>query len=77
MNKLTNEEKIKRVRQRKILKGFIIFFGLLTLGLAIYSLVAEASPIYAVISFIIEFILSKYREKLVPREEVSDLKNQE
>ena len=75
MSKLTNEKKIKRINQRKILKYLIIFFGLLTLGLAIYSLLAEASPIYAVISFIIEFGLSKYREKLDLKGEVSDSKN--
>lgn len=75
MNKLTNEEKIKRVKLRKILKGFIIFFGLLTLGLAIYSLIAGTTPIFALISFIIEVILSKYREKLDLKEVKSDLKN--
>ena len=77
MTKLTNDEKIKRVKQRQILRYLIIIFGLLTLGLAIYSLVAEISPIYAIISFIIEFCLSKYREKLDPKEEVLDSKNQE
>lgn len=75
MSKLTNYEKIKRIKIRKILRVFIIFFGLLTLGLAIYSLVTKASPIYAVISFIIEFVLSKYREKLNLKEVKSDLKN--
>lgn len=77
MNKITNDEKIKRVKTRKILKGFIIFFGFLTLVLAIYSLVTKNSPIYALISFIIEFTLSKYREKLDPKKVVSDSKNQE
>ena len=77
MTKLTNDEKIERVKQRKVLKWLIIIFGLITLGLAIYSLVAESSPVYAIISFIIEFGLSKYREKLDPKEEVLDSKNQE
>lgn len=75
MNKLSNEEKIKRVNIRKILKGFIIFFGLLTLILAIYSLVTKTSPIFAVLSFIVEYVLSKYREKLDPKVEVSGSKN--
>ena len=77
MTKLTNDEKIKRVKQRQILRYLIIIFGLLTLGLAIYSLVAEISPIYAIISFIIEFCLSKYRERINLREEVLDSENQE
>lgn len=75
MNKNINEEKIKRVKTRKVLKGFIIFFGFVTLVLAIHSLVTKTSPIYALISFLIEFILSKYREKLDPKKVVSDSKN--
>ncbi len=74
--RLTNDEKIKRVKQRKILKGFIIFFGLLTLGLAIYSLVTKFTPIPAIVSFIIEVFLSKYRDKLDPKEGVLGSKNQ-
>ena len=52
MNKI-NDEKIKRVKQRKILKVFIIFFGLATLVLAIHSLVTGFTPILAIISFLI------------------------
>lgn len=72
-----NEEKIKRVRVRKILKGFIIFFGLLTLVLAIHSLVTKFTPIFAIISFLIEAILSYFRNKLDPKLLNSDSKNQE
>ncbi len=75
--KLTNDEKIKRVKQRKILKGFIIFFGLLTLVLAIYSLVTKFTPIPAIVSLVVEAILSKYRDQLDPKVEVSAPKNQE
>ncbi len=74
--KLTNDEKIKRIKKRKVLKGFILFFGLLTVFLSIYSLVTKCSPLYAVVSFLIEVILSRYRNQLDPKEEVSDLKNQ-
>lgn len=77
MKKISNDEKIKRVKQRKILKGFIIFFGLLTLVLAIHSLVTKFTPIPAMISFLIEAILSHYRNKLDPKVVNSDSKNQE
>lgn len=77
MSKITNDLKIKRVKQRKVLKYFIIFFGLITLILAVCSLVINISPIYALISFIIEMILSKYREKLDPKVVDLDSKNQE
>jgi len=75
MSKITNDEKLKRVKKRKILKCFIIFFGFLTLILSIHSLVMKTSPIFALISFIIEVILSKYRENLDPKVVNSDSKN--
>lgn len=77
MTRNINEEKIKRVRTRKILKGFIIFFGFLTLVLAIHSLVTKFTPIFAIISFLIEAILSHYRNKLDPKDLNLDSKNQE
>lgn len=74
---MTNNEKIKRVKQRKVLKVLIIFFGLLTLVLSICSLVNNFTPLPAIISFFIEALLSKYRNKIDPKVVVSDLKNQE
>lgn len=75
--KLDNDVKIKRVKQRKILKVFIIIFGFLTLLLAIHSLVTKFTPIFAIISFLMEAILSNIRNKLDFKEEELDLKNQE
>ena len=77
MTKLTNDEKIKRVKIRKILRYLIIFFGFLTLILAIHSLVTGFNPIFSIISFIIEFVLSKVRNKLDPKEVDLDSKSQE
>lgn len=74
---MTNAEKIKRLKIRKILLVLIIIFGLLTLGLSIYSLITKFTFIPALISFIIEYILSKVRDKYKLKEEDSDLKNQE
>lgn len=75
MNKISNDEKLKRVKQRKILKVFIIVFGLLTLVLSIYSLVANFTPLPAIVSFLIEAILSNYRNKLDPKVVNLDQKN--
>ena len=74
---MINAEKIKRLKIRKILLVLIIIFGLLTLGLSIYSLITKFTFIPALISFIIEYILSKVRDKYKLKEEDSDLKNQE
>lgn len=76
MSKNVNDEKIKRVKARKILKWLIIFFGLLTLVLAIYSLATNFTPIPSIISFVIEAILSHYRNKLDPKLVNLDSKNQ-
>lgn len=76
MTKISNDEKIKRVKQRKILKVFIIFFGLLTLVLSIHSLATGFTPIFALISFLIEAILSSIRNKLDPKVINPDSKNQ-
>lgn len=64
---MTNDEKLKRRKKRQILKVFIIIFGLATLVLAICSLLYKISPIYAIITFLIEALLSNYRTKLDPK----------
>ena len=75
--KISNDEKIERVKKRKILKGLILFFGLLTLVLSIHSLVTNFTPVLAILAFLIEVILSSYRNKLDPKVEDLDSKNQE
>lgn len=75
--KMSNEEKIKRVKLRKVLKVFIIIFGLATLVLAFFSLLNNLSPIYAIITFVIEAILSNYRNKIDPKVVNLDSKSQE
>lgn len=61
---MDNDEKIKIMKKRRILLYLIIFFGFATLILAILSLILKITPIPAVIVFVIEAILSKYRDKL-------------
>ena len=64
---IDNDEKVKRIKIRKVLKGFIIFFGIMTLSLAMYSLINEFTPIPAIIAFIIELALTKWRDSLDPK----------
>lgn len=61
---MTNQEKEKTYKKRQILRILIIVFGLATLVLSIWSLVDKVTPIPALICFLIEAILSKYRDKL-------------
>ena len=62
--KKNNDEKIRIMKMRKLLLNLIIVFGVLTIVLAICSLVFKISPIYAIVCFVIEVSLGKYRNKL-------------
>lgn len=64
MSKLTNDQNIKNLKKRKILRYFIIFFGIVTIVLAILSLTIKLSFIFSLISFIIMTLLTKKRESI-------------
>lgn len=68
MTKLTNDEKIKNVQKRKVLKVVVILLAILTIIFAVLTLWIDLNPIYSLIAFILEAIVSKYREKLDPKE---------
>ena len=74
---MTNDEKIKIMKKRKVLYYLIIVFGLATLVLALYSLIDKFTPIPAIITFFIEAMLTKYRESLSYKSKEPDLKSQE
>ena len=62
--KLTNEEIYKKTKLAKASWYLIVVFGLATIVLAVSSLVFKISPIYCVITFIVETEINKYRNKL-------------
>ncbi len=64
MKKFTNDEKYDAYKKRKILRIFIIVFGIATIVLAILSLILKFSCIYAVGTFLIMSLLNKYRDSL-------------
>jgi len=68
MAKISNDQKIQNVRIRKILKYIIIILAILTILFAVLSLWKNITPLYAILFFIIEVIVSKYRDKLDPKE---------
>ena len=72
---MTNDEKVERLRKRKILYYLIIVFGVATLFLAILSLTEKITPLFALITFLVEAILSKWRDKLKIKVEDPDSKN--
>lgn len=64
MTKLTNDQNIKNLKKRKILRRFIILFGILTIVLAILSLTVKLGFGYSLVAFIIMTILTRQREKI-------------
>lgn len=63
---ITNDEKLKRLKKRKFLWYGIIFFGIMTIVLSLFSLLHDLSPLYAVFCFLIEVVLSKCRNSIDP-----------
>ena len=72
---MTNDTKIQNLKKRRVLLILIVIFGLLTFGLSVYSLITKFTFIPALICFIVEFVLSKIREKIKLKEEAPDSKN--
>lgn len=64
MDKLTNDQNIKNLKKRKILRYFIIVFGMTTIILAILALTIKINFIYSLVAFIIMTILTKKRESI-------------
>ncbi len=64
MTELTNDQNIKNLKKRKILRSIIIFFCILTIILAILAMIYKYLLILPVISFIISTILINKREQI-------------
>lgn len=64
MKKISNDQNIKNLKSRKILRYLIIVCGLITIVLAVLSLTIKLSFIYSLIAFIIMTILTKKRESI-------------
>jgi len=64
MKNISNDDKIKISRIRKVLRVGTIIFSLLTVIFALLSLIIKISPFFSVICLIIEIVLTKYSEKI-------------
>lgn len=63
--KISNDENIKNLKKRKILRIIIIIFCLITIALAVSSLIFNISFIFPLLSFIITHILINIKEKII------------
>lgn len=64
MTKLTNDENIRNLKKRKVLRYLIIVFGIITIILAILALTIKLSFIFSLVAFIIMTMLTKKRESI-------------
>lgn len=64
MEKLSNDQNIKNLKTRKMLRIWIIIFGILTIVLSILSLTVKLGFGYALVAFIIMSLLTKKRESI-------------
>ena len=64
MVKITNDEIIKNLKKRKVLRYIIMALGLLTIVLAILALTIKLNFIFSLLSFIVMTILTKKRESI-------------
>ena len=62
--KNTNDQIIKNRKKRKVLYYLIILFTVATIILAACSLIYKINPIFCIITFIIEVILTNVRNKI-------------
>ena len=74
MKKLSNDENIKNLKKRKILRIFIIIFAILTIALSLFVFFYNISIIFPVISYILTHVLIRYKEK-IPINRIDDLQN--
>ena len=60
--KLSNDENIKNLKKRKILRIAIIVFCILTIAFSVLTLVIKTSVIIPIVTFIVAKILIKIRD---------------
>ena len=66
MNKrINNDQNIKNLKKREILRILIIIFSLLTIILALGNLFYSVNLLFALFCFIVTVIFNKIREKTV------------
>lgn len=62
--KSNNDDLLQKYKTRKVLRLFIILFGILTIVLSILSLTIKLGPGYALIAFVIMTVLTKKRNSI-------------
>lgn len=74
--KITNDQNIKNLKKRKILRILIILFASVTIIFALLNLFSNVSIIFALVFFVITTILNRVREntKIIKKDELADVR---
>ena len=63
--RISNDENIRNLRKRKILRIVIIILALITIILSLASIIFNINLIFPIISFIITHVFIRIREKTI------------
>lgn len=76
--KITNNENIKNLKKRKILRYFIILFAILTIVFSVLNLFFQVSLVFALVFFVITTILDKVRSKIeiIKKDDMEDIRKE-
>lgn len=76
--KITNDENIKNLKKRKILRYFIILFAILTIVFSVLNLFFQVSLVFALVFFVITTILDKVRSKIeiIKKDDMEDIRKE-
>lgn len=75
---LTNDENIKNLKKRKILRLLIILFAILTIVFSLLNLFFQVSLVFALIAFVVTTILDKVRTniEIIKKDEMEDVRKE-
>lgn len=78
MKKLTNDENIKNLKKRKVLRYFIILFAVLTIAFSLLNLFFQVSLVFALVSFVITTVLDKVRSniEIIKKDDMEDIRKE-
>lgn len=76
--KLTNDENIKNLKKRKVLRYFIILFAVLTIAFSLLNLFFQVSLVFALVSFVITTVLDKVRSniEIIKKDDMEDIRKE-
>ena len=78
MNNISNDQNIKNFKKREVLRILIIIFAILTICLALLNLFFKVHIIFAFLSYVVVFVLTRIRNKtpINKKDEFDEIRNE-